>query len=414
MLGGGGLSALRDLSLTVRGGVGDGEGRKAFGEVLSAGKVPSLRTVCLDWNCDDSFASFCEGMGRGVCVHSPVLLDLCLSMIAEDPQRGLRGLADTIRAGKLSALQKLCLSDFDTPSPATGRALGEALTHAEASLNCLKELQIEDLLGHSPTRVISAVLEGLARGSGRLPALTSLKYPPASIGTLGSQSLAAVRRGGKVPSLKDVNLCMSGIGLVGMNSFASALSCPHISSLRVLDVKLGGVGGTGAAAEVGMFSVPLSSGHLRRLEKLCVQGLTIIEEVRALCAGLGSGKMTALRELAVYGGAPLGVESAKAFSETIVAEKLPRLRTLSVTSMLNAEGVGGLVDGWMIRQPPSLQHLSLRDNPLNSGAIEAVSNFLGSKRVPSLETVSLCSSGIDERSKSLLSKAFSEVLQFKF
>uniref|UniRef100_A0A0G4HCG9 Uncharacterized protein n=1 Tax=Chromera velia CCMP2878 TaxID=1169474 RepID=A0A0G4HCG9_9ALVE len=172
-LGRGGLSSLRDLSLRVTCNQ-DGEeewgweGCIALGEVLSTGKVPSLRNVRLAWCCDQSFVSLCEGLSRGS-VDPPVTVDLDLGGVGggENRNLGVTRFAEVIRAGKLSGLRDVQFVGYWPLSSAAGITLGEALTHADASLNSLEKLCIPIY-----------ILEGLARGPGRLPALHTLKSPP--------------------------------------------------------------------------------------------------------------------------------------------------------------------------------------------------------------------------------------------
>mmetsp|Transcript_40518 Transcript_40518/g.79886 ORF Transcript_40518/g.79886 Transcript_40518/m.79886 type:complete len:178 (+) Transcript_40518:2-535(+) len=105
-----------------------------------------------------------------------------------------------------------------------------------------------------------------------------------------------------------------------MQAFAAALSSPHVSALRKLDVTFRGDQPSPAVAEVGMFSQALSSGHLRRLEELRVGGLWVIEEVRALCVGLGSGRLPSLHLLRLLF-CRLGPDGGRALSEVLIAEK---------------------------------------------------------------------------------------------
>uniref|UniRef100_A0A0G4GVS6 Uncharacterized protein n=1 Tax=Chromera velia CCMP2878 TaxID=1169474 RepID=A0A0G4GVS6_9ALVE len=199
-----------------------------------------------------------------------------------------------------------------------------------------------------------------------------------------------------------------------MNPFAAALCSACVSSLRSLKMTFGGIASANASMEVGMFSVAISSGHLRRLEKLRVRGLRGIEEVGALCMGLGSGELSSLRVLTLGFDVRLERESGRAFSEAVVAEKLPRLVTLDADLALNGEGVRALAEGWMTRQPPPLQQLKLSRSSINSGAADALLTLLGSTRVPSLETVDLdfCSWEA-ERFRSMLSRAFPEIISCK-
>uniref|UniRef100_A0A0G4FYV3 Uncharacterized protein n=1 Tax=Chromera velia CCMP2878 TaxID=1169474 RepID=A0A0G4FYV3_9ALVE len=409
---GGRLSCLRDLSLTLDCGVeGEGEtewageGCIALGEVLSTGKLPSLRTVRMDWLCSQSFPSLCEGLSRGR-VDPPLLLDINLEgenfHSADAP---VTRFAEVIRAGKLSGLRSFKYQWYPPMLSREGwRMFGEALSHADALLNSLEEVHILS----QTQEANAAFFEGLSRGTGRLLALHTLHCVYGStIGTEGAQSLSALVTGGRVPSLKDLKVKLGGIGQEGMQAFAAALGSPHVSALRRLDVFIW--------REVGMFSVALSSGHLRRLEELQVRGLRLIEEIHALCVGLGSGKLSSLRTLH-FCDCSFGGEGGRALSELLVAEKLPSLRILEVGfTGLGDEGVRALVEVWMTRDPPPLQHLNFQQNQLTGAIVNPVLRLLGSQQLPALETLSLFGNGrIDERSRQSLFGTFPEVVKFDY
>uniref|UniRef100_A0A0G4F5V4 Uncharacterized protein n=1 Tax=Chromera velia CCMP2878 TaxID=1169474 RepID=A0A0G4F5V4_9ALVE len=409
-LGGGRLSSLRDLSLRVDCGVGGegetewaGEGCRALGEVLSTGKVPSLRTVRMDWPCDQSFASLCEGLSQGR-IGPPLLLDINfvgVNFHSADPL--VTRFAEVIRAGKLSGLRSFKYQWYPRMLSREGwRMFGEALSHAGAFLNSLEELHIL----FQTEEAHAAFFEGLSRGTGRLPVLHTLHCDDDfTIRTEGAQSLSALVSGGRVPSLKDLTVNLRGIGQEGMQAFAAALGSPHVSALRRLDVSI--------SKEVGILSGALSSRHVCRLEELQVRGLRLIEEVCALCVGLGSGRLSSLRTLHIWfcrfeeGG-------VRALSELLVAEKLPSLRILEVRGTgLADEGVRALVEVWMTRDPPPLQHLNFQDNALTGAIVNPVLRLLGSQQLPALETLSLFGNeGIDERSRESLFGTFPEVVKF--
>uniref|UniRef100_A0A0G4IDU4 Uncharacterized protein n=1 Tax=Chromera velia CCMP2878 TaxID=1169474 RepID=A0A0G4IDU4_9ALVE len=251
--------------------------------------------------------------------------------------------------------------------------IGEALTHAEASLNSLEEV----LLLHKTEKAISAFLAGINRGAGSLKVLRSfLCGTYCSIRIQGAQSLHAFVRGGKVPSLKELTVNLAGIGQEGMQAFAAALSTSHASALRRLEVKFGGVGPADAAAEVELFSVALSSGYLRRLGELSVGGLGMIGEVQVLCMGLGSGELTSLRKIQLTG-VGFRKEGGRDLSEVLIVEKLPSLRSLDAKwAGLTGEGLRALAGGWMTRTPPPLKHLNLKCTKLTGGVADALSTLL--------------------------------------
>uniref|UniRef100_A0A0G4HLN7 F-box domain-containing protein n=1 Tax=Chromera velia CCMP2878 TaxID=1169474 RepID=A0A0G4HLN7_9ALVE len=359
-LGGGRLSFLRDLSLILDCGVGGegerewaGEGCKALGEVLSTGKVPSLRTVSLGWHRDKSFARLSEGLSRGR-VDPPLLLDInFLGAYNGCADVGVTRFVKVIRAGKLSGLRKVSLEGYQ-------------------------------MLSRKRTE--------------------------------GTQSLSALVTGGRVPSLKDLEVNLRGIGQHGMQALAAALSSPHISALRRLHVSSLSrliFPPSNFAAEAGMLSGWLSSGHLRRLEEVRVGGLWEIELVRAVCVGLGTGKLSSLGALHFWD-CRFGGEGGRALSELLVAEKLPSLRVFEAGgTRLADEGVRALIEVWMTRDPPPLQHLNFQHDELTGAIVNPVLRLLGSQQLPALETLGLFGNErIDERSRKSLFGTFPEVVKF--
>uniref|UniRef100_A0A0G4HNA3 Uncharacterized protein n=1 Tax=Chromera velia CCMP2878 TaxID=1169474 RepID=A0A0G4HNA3_9ALVE len=392
-LGGGRLSSLRDLSLEVRcGEEGGGEGCKALGEVLATGKVPSLRAVSLTWWCNDSFVSLCEGLSGGR-VDPPTLIDVDLR--GDNLHFGLTCLAEVIRAGKLSGLRKFEYFGRGVLNREGGEALGEALTHANASLASLKEI----IFHHQTEEGLTGLLSGLSRGPGSLPAFRFLRCAdPFPLPTQSVQSLSTLVSAGRVPSLSELRVDLSWIRQEGMQAFAAALGSSHVSALRRLDIVFCGIALRSVAVQVGMFSGALSSGHLRRLEELWVRGVRVVEEFRALCVGLGSGRLSSLHMLRLFG-CRLGAEGGRALSEVVVAEKLPSLRTLDVKCTgLTDVGVTALTEGWMSRPPPPLEDLDLSSNLLTGRVVDPFMTLLRSGRMSSLHTLSLCGNdGLDEK-----------------
>eukprot|EP00820_Chromera_velia_P014625 Cvel_24759.t1-p1 / transcript=Cvel_24759.t1 / gene=Cvel_24759 / organism=Chromera_velia_CCMP2878 / gene_product=hypothetical protein / transcript_product=hypothetical protein / location=Cvel_scaffold2721:20871-21980(+) / protein_length=370 / sequence_SO=supercontig / SO=protein_coding / is_pseudo=false len=365
----------------------------------------------MDWLCNHSFRCLCEGLSRGR-VDPPFLFDInFLGESFPSADVGVSRFAEVIRAGKLSGLRSFKYDSVPSRLSRGGwRMFGEALSHADALLDSLEELRIL----FQTEGANAAFFEGLSRGTGRLPALHTVHCAhDCTIRTQGAQSLSALVSGGGVPSLKDLKVNLRGIGQEGMQAFAAALSSPHVSALRKLDVTFRGDQPSPAVAEVGMFSQALSSGHLRRLEELRVGGLWVIEEVRALCVGLGSGRLSSLHTLH-FCNCSLGVQGGMALSEVLVAEKFPSLTILKAGVMgLTDEGVRALAEGWMSRNPPPLQDLHLGYNGLTSTVVHPLLKLLGSQRMPSLESMKLCGNvQIDSRSKSLLIDAFPETVNF--
>uniref|UniRef100_A0A0G4GAV6 Uncharacterized protein n=1 Tax=Chromera velia CCMP2878 TaxID=1169474 RepID=A0A0G4GAV6_9ALVE len=406
-LGEGGLPCLEDLSLDVKcWGEGEGSGFVDFGEVLSTGKVPSLRTLTIALGPCDSVPFLCEGLSRGR-MGPRVQVDLGLSGDGNIDEAVTR-LADLIREGKFSSLQKIAFKGFYMLSESGGEMLGEALTHADACMNSLEEIFIEKQSSES----VVSLLKGLCRGAGRLPALESLRCPP--IDSQGAECLHALVNGAKIPALRD----LKWVGMGGVESLTAALNSPNISALRELEVGLcltacGGSFPGGAVAAVKVFSTALSSGNLRRLEELCVRTVRAPEATLALCEGLNSGKMSSLRKLQLHE-VSLETEGAKALSEVVLAEKLPCLRTLVATSTrLTDAGFQALAEAWMSQPPPPLERLHIQYNNLTGGVTDILLKLLESDCLPALENVKLYSNyGMDEHARSLLSVAFPEVIDF--
>uniref|UniRef100_A0A0G4HZS5 PPPDE domain-containing protein n=1 Tax=Chromera velia CCMP2878 TaxID=1169474 RepID=A0A0G4HZS5_9ALVE len=416
-LGGGGLSSLRDVSLRVHfkvkildegEGKWGGEGCIRLGEVLSTGKLPSLRNVNLRWHCNESFGYLCEGLSRGR-VDPPVMVDIDLRGMGEKRDGEITRLSEVIRAGKLSGLRKVSFGSMNQIlSGEGGGVFGEALTHAEASVKSLEEIDMHC----QSEEAFWAFLDGLSSGPGILPALRTIKGPyslhPALL-------LCALVSGGKVPSLKDLTVNLWGIREEGMQKVTTALTSPHVSALRRLEVKFRSVTPETAAANVQnlmMLNVP-TSRNLCRLEVLEIEGLSVIEEVRALCAGLGSGHLIYLCSLKLFD-CTLEVEGARSLSEVVVAEKLPSLRALELDAALDSAGltdagVRALIEGWMSRSPPPLRSLHLQNNDLTDAIVDAVSTFLESQRMSSLETVKLWPNQIGEAAKKKICEAFPEI-----
>uniref|UniRef100_A0A0G4HGZ4 Uncharacterized protein n=1 Tax=Chromera velia CCMP2878 TaxID=1169474 RepID=A0A0G4HGZ4_9ALVE len=414
-LGMGGLPSLRHLYLEIRCGqraAEEGGGCVSLGEILSTNKVPSLRSVYLDWTFDESFAALCEGLSRGS-VSPPLLVEMWLEDArGPDSDGGAIKLAEVIRAGKLSGLRTLRLMGFDGVSRPVGVELGEAMTHSAASLHFLEEMGVYWRGGCT-----ADFLEGLSRGTGSLPRLHTFSFPHfgSTIGTVGAQSLSALMAAGRVPALRDLTPSLNGIREEGMQAFAAALSSPNVTALRNLELKFGVAdGAANVVAHVNMLSVVLSSGRLRRLEDLCLSGLGTIEEVLSLCVGLGSGELSSLRKLQIRD-SKLGVEGGRALSEVLIAQKLPCLRAFGAQkAMLTDGGVSALLDGWTSRDPPPLHHLNFLSNSLTNEVVDPLLRLFDSQRVPALESVNLdCNSGIEYgRGKPgrLLRLAFQEML----
>uniref|UniRef100_A0A0G4FQJ8 Uncharacterized protein n=1 Tax=Chromera velia CCMP2878 TaxID=1169474 RepID=A0A0G4FQJ8_9ALVE len=412
-LGRGGLRSLRDLNLGVKCvGGGEGRGYTALGEALSTGKVHSLRNLTLFLYLDPGLAPLCEGLSRGR-VAPPVRLHLHLSGNNRNGEIGVRRLAEITRGGKLSGLHKLVFGcSGGAISREAWREFGEALTHAEASLNSLERLRVirsPDLEWFTP------FLSGLARGSGRLPAFCDLFCDNRSpISPQAAHSVSALVSRGSVPFLRDLEVNVSNIGQEGMQAFASALGSPHVSALRRLDIAIGGSVHANSAVHVQMFSNALSSRHLRRLETLCVRGVGFVQEIRTLCVGLGSGQLAALRELRICD-SHLGAEGGSVLSKVLVAEKLPCSESFEAhEAELTDGGVSALTETWMSHPPPPIRHLNLWGNELTAAAAEALLGLLGLKRLSLLESMILRSQfDFDERSRRLLSGLFPEIVEFR-
>uniref|UniRef100_A0A0G4GQB8 Uncharacterized protein n=1 Tax=Chromera velia CCMP2878 TaxID=1169474 RepID=A0A0G4GQB8_9ALVE len=404
-LASGGMPSLLDLSLemaTPTEFVPAQEGGRRFGEVLgTCGKVPCLRSLQLDWHSDASFAFVFEGLSLGRLAPS-VRVDLFFSFLGDGGETpALLRCADVIRAGGLPGLRKFGFDPHETLyTHAQGAAVGEALTHSEGE--CLESL--EDICalggvdlymeGMTGVEFLHGFLEGMARGPGHLRALRVLDLKAFLIEVGGVRSLSDVLSGNKVPNLEDLKLDVQGVGEEGMQTFVSALSCPQglppsAPILRRLDIWLSG------SAEVSVFAGVLGSGRLCRLKELQIGALSSLGEIRALClGGLGSGRLSLLSHLDLEGIHLGEIETIRVLSETLVAEKLPSLRWLSLEATdLSDEGVGTLTEAWLGHAPPPLQDLNLRTNELTTAAGLLLRAFLSTGRLPSLERVQI---GLDQ------------------
>uniref|UniRef100_A0A0G4HVT2 Uncharacterized protein n=1 Tax=Chromera velia CCMP2878 TaxID=1169474 RepID=A0A0G4HVT2_9ALVE len=412
-LAGGGLPCLREMCLSVRsrywnnfvdwdesddhweGEKGDGDGCRILGEVLSTNKIPSLRSLELELISQDGD----EGVNRAV-----------------------RGFSEVVRGGNLSGLRKLNLEKarfekHDESSRDGGGELGEA------SLHSLEELVLND-----QPEIATAIFDGMSRGPGVLPALRSLRCPlnklKDSEETRVAESLSAVLTAGKTPSLVNLGVDLLQNSEKSMNAFAGALCSPRISALQRLGLRIGHTGPDGLfgsrkeqSVKVVMLSVTISSGNLSGLVDLCVcfGSQENLEDVKALCVGLNSGKLPSLRNLRLKTDPPmlfrLEDEVGAALSGVLVAEKLPRLRTLEVRGLLNDTAFTTLMQAWSDQPPPPLHSLLLADNCLSESA-DAVLPLLGSRRIPTLETVNLFGTGLQGRSEAALCGAFPDVIDF--
>uniref|UniRef100_A0A0G4HXR8 Uncharacterized protein n=1 Tax=Chromera velia CCMP2878 TaxID=1169474 RepID=A0A0G4HXR8_9ALVE len=330
-LGSGGLASLEELSLKELRRPkhpeerGSAEGCRALGEMLSTGKVPSLRNVVLKWWVDTGLQGLAEGFRVGS-LSPDVLVDLCLRpIIFPDNERlttaAVKEVADLIRDGKVPGLRKLAV-DGSLDRWTSGKIEGDAACDLGAALTAM-----------------------------------CLRCPP----------LAECITKGKFPKLRNLRFSSDhfpiSLGQEGMQAFALALCSPHAKSLRSLTLRSEERGNDRKAlgaqtAQMSALSLALSFGQLTALQELTLKGRLFIESVSALCVGLGSGKLRSLRSLELPHLTLGDDEGTSALSQALSAEKLPALRCLILGS-LNDNGLKRLAEAWHDTTPPPLEKLDL-------------------------------------------------------
>uniref|UniRef100_A0A0G4HVW5 Uncharacterized protein n=1 Tax=Chromera velia CCMP2878 TaxID=1169474 RepID=A0A0G4HVW5_9ALVE len=429
-LGSEGLPSLRDLSFSFNCREGGADGCIALGQVLSVRKLPSLRRVGMECFPSETFCFLCEGLSRGEGLAPPVVVEIP----PDDRSLGhffdvqsLMKFAQTLRTGKLSGLRKLevCCSFImlSNPRHAALTAVGEALTSAESSLKWLEKLKIGE-----GDDYVAAILEGMSRGNAGLPSLRALQCNQAvcvEVPPDGPRSLAEVMR--KTPCLRDLDVHFLYTMREGMQAFAATLSSPSVSALRRLTITFCVFDEADLVPElrngphqVAMISEAINSGHLRRLEELCVKTLARIEDFHTFCMALGSRKMPSLRRFRIIHTSSASwtderwkVEGGRILSGVFMAERLPSLRTLEMRDAgLGDEGLKALTDAWMNRTPPPLQEVNLSCNALTGAVTPVLLPLLGSKCIPTLERIVLGGNSIDERSKRLLAQSYPDIFEF--
>eukprot|EP00820_Chromera_velia_P010015 Cvel_21574.t1-p1 / transcript=Cvel_21574.t1 / gene=Cvel_21574 / organism=Chromera_velia_CCMP2878 / gene_product=hypothetical protein / transcript_product=hypothetical protein / location=Cvel_scaffold2035:22117-23139(-) / protein_length=341 / sequence_SO=supercontig / SO=protein_coding / is_pseudo=false len=327
------------------------------------------------------------------------------------------------------------------------QAMGEALTHAGASLRHLEEIALQNrpILSVQEDVPVKAFLEGMRRGSGGLPSLHTFRRGPADLESDDYFGLSRTREisadvmrpffslvsSGKVVSFRELFVEIGPGGpftqqnvtqLPDVQAFAAALCSPHVSSLRRLTVSLRNapMNDPDTPLKMSMFSVGLASEHLSKLEEVRVfafsQGGMGVSGARALAAGLGSGKLSSLRKLEIVGGgheAGGGRVLAHVLGESVVREKLPRLRELTLRALgLSDAGLKDLTDAWGLQQPPALVSLDLTTNGLSDAGAETLAAFLQSRRIPSLSRVRLSANrGIQAGRKAMLKRDFPDLVE---
>uniref|UniRef100_A0A0G4HEG5 Uncharacterized protein n=1 Tax=Chromera velia CCMP2878 TaxID=1169474 RepID=A0A0G4HEG5_9ALVE len=207
------MSSLEDLSLNAA--CEDPEGARALGEVLSTGRAPSLRRVDLVWPASKTLSSLCEGLSVGTSPPPLMRMDLTLGAPAPglvDYSSAMSHLSEAIRADHISFLRKIAAFGLGD-NPQTLKSFGEALTHANARLIHLEEVDFR-----MQSLSAEAFLRGVGRGGSYPPALHTLSVLSGAIHTHGPalSPLSILISEGKVPALREVkdNLAQSELGEV--------------------------------------------------------------------------------------------------------------------------------------------------------------------------------------------------------
>uniref|UniRef100_A0A0G4H1L8 Uncharacterized protein n=1 Tax=Chromera velia CCMP2878 TaxID=1169474 RepID=A0A0G4H1L8_9ALVE len=407
-LGSGCLTSLRVLSLCVA--WEGGEGCRTFGRVLStqSENFPSLELLKLEWEPDDALFGLCEGIYEGR-LSPLVKVDLQLNgWGGAEFQAGasVSALSGVIRAGKIPGLQKLGFMSRLGISRENGRELGAALTHANVCLSSLKELFFDEPIfsggQEAQGKGLGALMSALVEGPSTLPGLETIETrwnldQPARIciDECGARAVATGITTRKFPSLERLILDCRDVGPVGVQAFCLALSSPEAVKFRSLSIELGFANVQVAdGAEVGMFSLALASGHLSGLEELLVESNYDLGGVRALCAGLGSGKLSSLRSLD-FSFFNLCLARVRELAEVLDGDRLPSLQDLNLCRSPHAfsrwgdEGLRALSNAWLQRKAPPLEKLNLKDNGLTDASAPSLMVLLGAGRLEFLLTVNL-------------------------
>uniref|UniRef100_A0A0G4FVG0 Ion transport domain-containing protein n=1 Tax=Chromera velia CCMP2878 TaxID=1169474 RepID=A0A0G4FVG0_9ALVE len=398
------LPSLAELSVTI-GGEGDGEGigggGQAFGEALSSRKTPSLQSLRLEMQTDITFSSFCDGISeQGLPPDLKVDFFLTIpSLYEEESDEGALTLfASALRSGKILGVRSItfvsaleCVYQLRSE---VGRVLGEALTHGEASLKFLEEIDL-GMEGEG----VSDLVEGMGRGPQTLPALQELHVTSCDgLGTRGATGLSALLCGGKVPALRELWVECKELGREGMEAVSTALSSPHSASLRHLDlrIQLENPSSEEGVAEVSALSEGLGGGSLCSLGRLDLWGNMGVQGSRSVCEALGAGGFASLRSLSFAGVTfsggteEVGWALAQSLARVIDAEHLPCLGSLEFHSVpIKNKGVKEMVEAWLHRSPPPIENLKLVRVGLGEDGLEALISVLDSGRLSSLVSLAL-------------------------
>uniref|UniRef100_A0A0G4HJE0 Uncharacterized protein n=1 Tax=Chromera velia CCMP2878 TaxID=1169474 RepID=A0A0G4HJE0_9ALVE len=332
------LHSLEHLRLKPGGTSTNTGGSFVLGEVLNTGKAPSLRRVELVWPLNETLVSLCDGFSAGCSPSSDLRLDFEINVAEADwnheevYQAAFDRLVQTIRGGGMRFLHKFDFGKIPFLDPERSEKAGEALTHAGAFLNLLTEITFPPLQSYFPQqtpqtvpRHITKFLEGMCRGSGRLPSLRLLSrdsyfnaFSP-HLGLMEQMDTETMRpffslvSGGKLPSLRHLNVQLSRHAkeVSDVQALTAALCTPHVSALRRLQVSMPRMSPDTPTDQLilGMFSVALAAEYLGNLEELRVDGFALGLGGRGLFDGLGSGKISSLRTLELFGQTGCAVRS---------------------------------------------------------------------------------------------------------
>uniref|UniRef100_A0A0G4H8H5 Uncharacterized protein n=1 Tax=Chromera velia CCMP2878 TaxID=1169474 RepID=A0A0G4H8H5_9ALVE len=439
-----GLPALRELQLTMfyHGG---GGGSRALGRAVGSGNLPSLRLVSLTWMANQGFASLCDGIltpgapRRLSERRVEVSIDLKGSTVEiPDQERdvALFGLAACIRSGAVPKLMSLMLAQDPRGlrvGPQAARAFGKSLTHPEAKLDSLRTLILTDGLFRGNTieeqeRGLTALLEGMAGGSGSLIAPLSLDierhahFASGVLGPVSAPQLAEVFKRGKVAGLSTLKADTSRVGSLGMQAICLALSCPNVTQIKrlhfspIIDAPAAAAAPQTGVVQQAMLSMALGSGQMNGLEELYIAGPLLSEGTRLLLSALSSGAFRALRSLeliAIAQDEQNRVKLPGMLTEFVIAEKLPALTQLKITaSRMNDEGVTTLTQGWTARPPPPLEQLKLTSTQITNEGAQTLVSFISSGRMPSLERLDLRMNQVDVANHQALSASLPLVTSF--
>uniref|UniRef100_A0A0G4FG96 Uncharacterized protein n=1 Tax=Chromera velia CCMP2878 TaxID=1169474 RepID=A0A0G4FG96_9ALVE len=322
-LGDGGMPVLEELVLHV--GCPGGDGGAELGQVLSMGKIPSLKYMNLGLPATKMLSALCEGLSAGNSPPPSMRMKLVLNVFGGVAVfAALFNLADVIRSGRISFLCQLISKPLDNKESfeECAGALGRALTHPDTNLTFLEEVFFQLSV---PEAV--AFMERMQVGGGCLPSLRRLHT--------GIAWLASLITSGKLPSLSELKTTvqLARTDFYVAYALSAIFHSPHAASLREVDVWFDDDDSPNhgiALAKMATICSSLTSPHLTKLQVLRVTRIFEPGGFHSLCAALTNGKLFFFRELTLQ---KVNLEvGGDVLSSALQAVKLPGLRVFRLIS----------------------------------------------------------------------------------